>query len=95
MIEPAAYGCTVLFGPHVWNFREDARRLIAEGGAVPIVDETDLRNEVTRLLQAKDERTRLGTAARRLVQEQQGATGRTIDLLDQLLRREASKRRAA
>ncbi len=95
MIEPAAYGSAVLFGPHVWNFREDSRRLIAEGGAIQIVDETDLRNEVSRLLASKVERIRLGAAARRLVLEQQGATARTIDLLDQLLRRQAKKHRAA
>ena len=33
MIEPAAYGAAVVFGPHVWNFREAATRLVMSGGA--------------------------------------------------------------
>ena len=33
MIEPAAYGAAVVFGPHVWNFKEPAARLIERGAA--------------------------------------------------------------
>src|SRR6202035_1897253 len=33
MIEPAAYGAAVLFGPHVWNFRDTAARLLSAGAA--------------------------------------------------------------
>src|SRR6202043_3465728 len=28
MIEPAAYGAAVVFGPHVWNFKEAAAQLV-------------------------------------------------------------------
>ena len=34
MIEPAAYGAAVVFGPHVWNFKEPATRLIEQGRRV-------------------------------------------------------------
>jgi 3-deoxy-D-manno-octulosonic-acid transferase len=30
MIEPAAYGVPVLFGPHVWNFRASAASMSAK-----------------------------------------------------------------
>jgi 3-deoxy-D-manno-octulosonic-acid transferase len=85
MIEPAAYGSAVLFGPHVWNFRDAAARLIAAGGAVQVADADSLEAAVRRLLVDAAERGRLGAAARQFVREQQGATERTLDLLDSLL----------
>ncbi len=38
MIEPAAYGAAVLFGPHVWNFRDTAARLVQAEAAMQIAD---------------------------------------------------------
>jgi 3-deoxy-D-manno-octulosonic-acid transferase len=85
MIEPAAYGAAVVFGPHVWNFRDTAARLVQAGAALQVEDEAGLEATVRRLLGDAAERARLGEAARRLVQEQQGATERTVALLDGLL----------
>jgi 3-deoxy-D-manno-octulosonic-acid transferase len=86
MIEPAAYGAAVLFGPHVWNFRDTADRLVQAGGAVQIPDAAALEREVARLLADPQARARLGRAAQQFVQSQQGATERTLTLLDGLLR---------
>ena len=36
MIEPAAFGAAVVFGPHVWNFKDTAARLTAAGGAYQV-----------------------------------------------------------
>jgi len=85
MIEPAAYGSVVLFGPHVWNFRTIASSLIDAGGAIQIRDEAELAEVVTRLIASKSERSNLGLAARQFVRQQQGATARTIELLGRLL----------
>lgn len=85
MIEPAAYGAAVVFGPHVWNFRDTAARLTAAGAAIQVADAGELEVAVQRLLADTAERQRLGKAAQQLVQAQQGATARTIDCLDQLL----------
>src|SRR5207302_8312054 len=85
MIEPAAWGAAVLFGPHVWNFRDAARRLVEAGGAVQVPDTVGVEPAVQRLLADAGERTRLGDAARRLVRAQQGATARTLAVLDRLL----------
>lgn len=86
MIEPAAYGAAVVFGPHVWNFAEAASRLVAAGAAVRVKDGAGLEAEMRRLLAAPAEREVLGTAARRFVLGQQGATERTLDALDGLMR---------
>jgi 3-deoxy-D-manno-octulosonic-acid transferase len=94
MIEPAAYGAAVLFGPHVWNFRRDAERLVDVGGAVQVADGAALRAAVERLLGDAGERAALGRAARGLVLSQQGATARTVELLSGLLDRAAARRAA-
>jgi 3-deoxy-D-manno-octulosonic-acid transferase len=85
MIEPAAYGAAVVFGPHVWNFKEIAAHLVAAGAAVQVLSAAELEHEVDRLLADHAARARLGEAARRFVESQQGATERTVDLLERLL----------
>jgi 3-deoxy-D-manno-octulosonic-acid transferase len=95
MIEPAAYGAAVIFGPHVWNFRDTARRLIDAGGAVQVADSVALSAIVERLLSDRAERRRLGDAAREFVRSQQGATERTVQCLDRLLMATAQRQDAA
>ena len=85
MIEPAAYGSAVLFGPHVWNFRETATRLVEAGAAVQVSDAAALEDVSRRLLANAAERDRLGTRAQELVKNQQGATERTLVCLESLI----------
>jgi 3-deoxy-D-manno-octulosonic-acid transferase len=95
MIEPAAYGAAVVFGPHVWNFKDIAARLVGAGAAIQIADPDGLESAVRRLLSDATERERLGTAARQFVFAQQGATERTMDLIDQMLQTQTRTARAA
>jgi 3-deoxy-D-manno-octulosonic-acid transferase len=85
MIEPAAYGAAVLFGPHTWNFKETVTRLLADRAAIQIRDAPELEREVLRLLIHAESRKHLGKAARRFVLSQQGATERTLAAMDQIL----------
>jgi 3-deoxy-D-manno-octulosonic-acid transferase len=86
MIEPAAYGAAVIFGPHVWNFRDAATRLVAAGGAVQVNDAAELGEALRGLLGDEERRGRMGAAARQFVLAQQGATARTMAAIDALLR---------
>jgi 3-deoxy-D-manno-octulosonic-acid transferase len=86
MIEPAAYGAAVVFGPHVWNFQDTADRLGAAGGAIRIGDGVELETTVRRLLSQPQEREWLGQHARNFVLQQQGATARTVECLEGLSR---------
>jgi 3-deoxy-D-manno-octulosonic-acid transferase len=95
MIEAAAYGSAVLFGPHVWNFKADAALLLRERAAIQVADAASLEAIVGRLLADAEERRRLGSAAQLLVMQQQGATAHTVELLGRLLDRTGSKSRAA
>jgi 3-deoxy-D-manno-octulosonic-acid transferase len=85
MIEPAAFGSAVIFGPHVWNFADTVERLLQAQAALQINDAESLEATVRRLLTDQAERVRLGAAAQALVLQQQGATARTIDLLERVV----------
>jgi 3-deoxy-D-manno-octulosonic-acid transferase len=95
MIEPAAYGAAVIFGPHVWNFRDTAARLVSAGAAIQVADAADLETTVRRLLADHQCRRQLGVAAQQLVEQQQGATDRTVELLGRLVARATTGRQAA
>jgi 3-deoxy-D-manno-octulosonic-acid transferase len=85
VLEPAGYGAAVLFGPHVWNFADLCRELVACGGAIQVTDAADLERQVVQLLHHPTARAQLGEAARRWLRAQQGATQRTLDHLATLL----------
>jgi 3-deoxy-D-manno-octulosonic-acid transferase len=95
MIEPAAYGAAVVFGPHVWNFRDTAERLVAGDAAVQVADAAGLGRAIRELAADARRREALGEAARTFVASQQGATERTMALLDHLLADRRGRSRAA
>lgn len=92
MIEPAAYGDAVTFGPNVWNFQETVDRLRERDAAIQIHDATELEQVTLRLLTHAIDRQRLGMAARQFIVSQQGATAKTVDLLEAVM---ASRRAIA
>jgi 3-deoxy-D-manno-octulosonic-acid transferase len=83
MIEPAGYGVPVLFGPHTWNFKDAVAGLLACGGAGVVQNEAELERELVRLLHTPELRATMGAAGRAFVMAQQGATQRTLDLIDE------------
>lgn len=85
MIEPAAFGAAVTFGPHVWNFARPAAMLTEVGGACQARDAAGLERDTLRLLGDAGERKAVAAAGRALVLVQQGATARTLDRLAALL----------
>jgi len=85
MIEPAAYGAAVSFGPNTRNFRDIVAALLRRDAAVVVADERELEQFVRRCLTEPAWAGELGDRARCLVAEQQGATGRTVELLARLV----------
>jgi 3-deoxy-D-manno-octulosonic-acid transferase len=83
----------VVFGPHVWNFADTAARLLEAGAACQVADAAQLEAVACMLLEDKEERRRLGVAARDFVIRQQGATEQTVTLLGELM--DARRRLAA
>ncbi len=95
MIEPAAYGTAVSFGPNTWNFRDIVSMLLAADAAIVVKNGDELTRFVERCLEEPAFANELGQRARQLVARQVGATRRTIDLLAPLLASPTSRRHAA
>ncbi len=85
MLEPAAYGAAVLFGPHTTNFRAAVESLRAKAAAIVVANAAELTEQLVRLLDSPTERQALGQRAREVVLAQQGATERTVAALLKLL----------
>jgi 3-deoxy-D-manno-octulosonic-acid transferase len=85
MIEPAAYGAAVSFGPNTRNFRDIVATLLAADAAVTVNDAAALEAFVRRCLEDPTVATSLGHNAQSLVRSQLGATRRTVDLLEEVL----------
>ena len=85
MIEPAAYGAAVSFGPDTTNFRGVVAVLLDGDAAVVVRDGEELRAFVEKCLVNPSHAERLGQNARRIVLQQQGAVQRTMRLLVPLL----------
>jgi 3-deoxy-D-manno-octulosonic-acid transferase len=95
MIEPAAAAVPTTFGPHVWNFRETANRLISAGGAVEVRDGAELEVALERWLSDRTAREQAAAAGKRFVESQRGACQRTLDALDRLVARVLLRQNAA
>ncbi len=89
MIEPAAYGAAVCFGPNTRNFRDIVAAMLAREAAVVVADGEQLARFVRRCLEEPAYAAALGDRARNLVLEQLGATDRTWELLSALINKEA------
>ena len=98
MIEPAAYGAAVSFGPNTRNFRDIVKMLLDADAAVVVDDASELNAFVAHCLEDPRYTAALGCKAQALVQSQLGATQRTVALLEALLKTTAkcsAKRPAA
>jgi 3-deoxy-D-manno-octulosonic-acid transferase len=85
MIEPAAFGAAVLFGPNTWNFRDVVRTFKDVNACLQLNCPEELAPTLLRLVTDPAERQLLGLAAQAAVQSQVGATARTASLLVAIL----------
>ena len=85
MIEPAAYGAAVSFGPMTRNFRDVVALFLADDAAIVVHDGHELTRFVRCCLDHPREAQALGERARRVVASQLGATARTADCVEAML----------
>jgi 3-deoxy-D-manno-octulosonic-acid transferase len=96
IIEPAAAGAAVISGPHTFNFQLIVETFLKADAIVqlpPLSDwkaTMDLATVISELLANPGRRLELGTRARELVNENRGATERTIQSLAPILVRPAN-----
>ena len=85
MIEPAAYGAAVCFGPNTWNFRDVVALLLSREAAVVVNNQAELATFVAKCLADASYAQTLGQRSQALVLEQLGAADKTIALLSNLV----------
>ena len=81
LMEVAALGKPMCFGPHVENFADVAEKLLVANGAAQIRCMDELQTTLRGLLQDGSRAAELGRQAREVVRRNLGATKRTVDLL--------------
>jgi len=81
-IEPALLGKAILVGPYTFNFSDITDQLLQVKGAICCQDEAALRSAVMALSSQASQRVRLGQAALRFAEKNQGAVTRVLTEID-------------
>jgi len=85
ILEPAAFGKPILFGPYMQNFKEIADAFCLNAAAIQIHSGRELEEVLLPLLTDPVQRARLGAAARALVEANRGAKDKTLAIIADLL----------
>jgi 3-deoxy-D-manno-octulosonic-acid transferase len=78
LLEPAAFGVPVLWGPHAFNFPLAEEKLLKWGGGLLVADKAALVRECRKLLTDDARRKAIGTSARDCVFSAKGSVARHL-----------------
>jgi 3-deoxy-D-manno-octulosonic-acid transferase len=78
-------GLPVVTGPSLYNFHSVSEDLLAAKGMRVIQDAEELAKVLGRLFADQEEREEMGRAARHVVEVNQGATTRNLELISNLI----------
>jgi len=81
LIEPAAAGAPVLFGPHTEHVAETAALLLSTGGARRVANASELAQAFGELATDRPLRESMAAAARSTIEANRGALARSADLV--------------
>jgi 3-deoxy-D-manno-octulosonic-acid transferase len=81
VLEPAALGRAVVYGPHLANFLQEALLLERAGASRRLSGEEELGAAFRELLADRELAQRMGQAGMRAVEAQKGASARTLETL--------------
>lgn len=81
LLEPASFGCPVVFGHHTHNFVLMSESLVEAGGGRRVHDGEGLYKVVSKLLADSDMRHRMGTQAKEFVEKNKGALDRAVSYI--------------
>ena len=91
ILEPAALGASVITGPHTYNFQSIVQTFVEAGAIIQLGTMSDsaamveLANVISELLADPARRRELGELAQSLVNDNHGATARTLESLNSIL----------
>jgi 3-deoxy-D-manno-octulosonic-acid transferase len=86
IIEVAYFSKPILFGPHMENFKEISCAFLESDAALQVRSAEELPEELGKLLQDSATREALGNKARQVIGDNQGAVGRTLEIVQEYLR---------
>jgi 3-deoxy-D-manno-octulosonic-acid transferase len=89
ILEPAACGVPVIFGPNMESFRYAADELLSDGAGLCVRDAAGLETAIRTLLKDKDRRMEMGRRAKALIARNSGAAMRYIRLLEKHIKETA------
>jgi 3-deoxy-D-manno-octulosonic-acid transferase len=87
MMEPASLGLPVITGPHTYNFIEITDLLSEQDVLTLVSNETELANEVCKLLGNANQRHYLGEKGRAVIESNRGNIERLMQLIEPYLSR--------
>ncbi len=85
VLEPAALGKPVVFGPHTFNFTAICELLLEQEAAARVESSAELAGVMAQWLGDASERSRIGESGRNLVEQNRGAMERLLVLIEQQL----------
>lgn len=85
LLEPAAQGVPVVFGPHTHNFLEMARQLEEAGGGLRVAEGSELAAAWDRLLDRPEEARAMGRAGQEFCAAHRGAVARAVEEIAALM----------
>ncbi len=86
IIEVAYFSKPILFGPHMENFKEISSAFLESNAALQVHSGEELPGKIGELLKDPGKRKALGGNARQVIGGNQGAVGRTLDIVREYLR---------
>jgi 3-deoxy-D-manno-octulosonic-acid transferase len=92
MIEPAALGKAVAIGPFTHNFADAMHQFLAANAMCVAEDGTELQTTIDTLLGEPSKAAEIGTRAREVVRQAQGATARHVEIILRQLELALSRR---
>ncbi len=87
-LEPAVMGVPIVFGPHMINFKEIANNMLATGAAIQCHSKEEIINTMVQVHADGEYRASLVSNANAFVGKNQGATEKTIEIIQGLLSRQ-------
>jgi len=85
MMESAALGKCTIFGPHTFNFKQTVKALLAGEGAIEVNDPDELFKILEKILGDTAYARKIAANGRKVIQQNQGATKRTVEAITGLL----------
>ena len=85
LIEPAAWQVPILSGPHLFNFSEASRLLLAEKGMVVCESAEDIAGKVLELIENPEVASQMAVSAKAVADNNRGALNRLLGVIEHQL----------